>query len=909
MANKVQEYIHLSEQATRQISGSYKEWTGFLATAARLYKYPFNEQLLIYAQRPEATACADYDLWNKQMRRYVMRGAKGIALIDTSTGKNRIRYVFDVADTGEKENARRPWLWQYRPEHQQVVTAALEKRFGISGKDGLADQLEQIASVLAGDYWKEHEHELTRIVDGSFLESYDSVNIGVQFWQAATVSTTYVLMARCGLEPETHFQHEDFLSVFDFNTLDTVTELGTAISQSSEQVLREIEVAIKQYEREKHAERSNEHGTGTDLQTGGRRSPTRTDPPGTAEPELGQIRLAAPEISEREPSGDVQPAGTAGDLVQPPAGGGGQGQRDAGEHDARTGENGGGNGGPESPEHDGVGRTDELLQGPGGGDHSGGTDLQLNTEDDPEGPSVETPGPSAVSNREITQDDIDTALREWNGDPDSKRRVRQYMTEHGREKDTADWLRSEYGDDLPAFPVTVEGAAIDLPWPKVQRYLARLVKDNRFFTEEAAPEKAPTVREIFEQYKPVITNLVLADTAYQNACRNSDRETAVIEGDAAVKRAALTITEPEFMRLYYDMPDFRYRLHREVIDETYAELSVPSPEYDEETAPWGVETGDHSPWGKVQESKELAEGIYQISTPSHGGIMVREADANSLLSPETLSVGGVENGWCYFEEDAVAPLVIQELTDKGVLKLEVQPPDFSDQSITREGDTITIGSGETTLPVRDPLAPAYDVGDKVYLEDRAYVITNINLFEIQLQDLTQAYPIFRSEPKDYFEAALRKDPRNGPITEFLSANLGKASADFREVLASGLLSERDKDYISGWLRSGESNTRIAQRLSEQFAGQTDTFMLKTGEHADYFASTISIEVHILDEENNKKAAFSRTWQEAAPLLRALWLQDLDGFPVRQCSVGLSIWRANSLIRRGTKFPSNTATTM
>ena len=121
MANKVQEYLQLSEQATRQISGSYKEWTGFLSTAARLYKYPFSEQLLIYAQRPNATACADYDLWNKQMRRYVMQGAKGIALIDTSTGKGRVRYVFDVADTGEKENARRPWLWQYRPEHQQSV--------------------------------------------------------------------------------------------------------------------------------------------------------------------------------------------------------------------------------------------------------------------------------------------------------------------------------------------------------------------------------------------------------------------------------------------------------------------------------------------------------------------------------------------------------------------------------------------------------------------------------------------------------------------------------------------------------------------------------------------------------------------------------------------------------------------
>ena len=128
MANKVQQYLELSEYAAKQITSSYKEWTGFLATAGRLYKYPFPEQLMIYAQRPDATACAEYDLWNKQMRRYVMRGAKGIALIDTSTGENKVRYVFDVSDTGEKENARRPWLWQYRPEHQQAVTAALESR-------------------------------------------------------------------------------------------------------------------------------------------------------------------------------------------------------------------------------------------------------------------------------------------------------------------------------------------------------------------------------------------------------------------------------------------------------------------------------------------------------------------------------------------------------------------------------------------------------------------------------------------------------------------------------------------------------------------------------------------------------------------------------------------------------------
>ena len=260
-------------------------------------------------------------------------------------------------------------------------------------------------------------------------------------------------------------------------------------------------------------------------------------------------------------------------------------------------------------------------------------------------PAPEPPTPTSAPAREITQADIDAALREWNGDLDSKRRVQQYMTDHGREKGTAEWLRSEYGDGLPAFPVTAEGAATDLPWPKVQRHLAHLVKEDRFLPEEERGEAAaeepkkdvpaqPTVREVYDRYKPVVQDLVLADVPYQNACRNSDRETAVIEGDAAVKRAALTITEPEFMRLYYDMPDFRYRLHREVIDDTYAALSAPHeaiPEYDEETPPWGVEIGDHSPWGKVQESKKLAEGIYQISTPGHGGIMVRDTDASNLL--------------------------------------------------------------------------------------------------------------------------------------------------------------------------------------------------------------------------------------------------------------------------------------
>ena len=128
----------------------------YLDTAAKLYRYSFPDALLIHAQRPDATACASYDLWNKQMRRYVMRGAKGIALIDVSRDKARLRYVFDVSDTGELENSRRPQLWQYRPEHRQAVAKALENRYGISDTDGFASQLERISSLLAAQYWEDH---------------------------------------------------------------------------------------------------------------------------------------------------------------------------------------------------------------------------------------------------------------------------------------------------------------------------------------------------------------------------------------------------------------------------------------------------------------------------------------------------------------------------------------------------------------------------------------------------------------------------------------------------------------------------------------------------------------------------------------------------------------------------------
>lgn len=1381
MAGNAQAYSQMLTSAAQRVTSSYKEWTGFLTTAGQVYKYPFSEQLMIYAQRPNATACAEYDFWNYRMRRYVRRGAKGIALVDTSGNRPVLRYVFDVSDTGGEEHTR-PRLWSYREEHKNAVSAALAQRYGISDGDDLSEQFEKISGQLAAEYWTDHQQDILRIVDGSFLEEYDEFNIGAQFRNAAAVSIAYTLMSRCGLEPENYFEHEDFLSIFDFNTPATVTELGTAVSIGSEAVLRQIEVTIKKYEREKSAERSAEHGDQSDLQPSGRLPDSQSGPAGTAGPGPGQIRENAPGISEGASSGPVQPLDTGGDPVQPPVGDRGHGQQPSGADDAAVGESSGGHGAVEGQRSDGMGGADEQLQGTGGGNYHVGADLQLSfippeipsqqeqieaiqeaesadapsafsipqtevdralrgyggklkifdlyhqnlparsiaaairkeygtssgsfilsdgshifldyrpntgmefwdkptdkkfvvkwsaiekrirqmiaegrylspaemekyqsghleqppiqsitqedidaqlrfkkplnkinlniytiyqrdlsaadtveavksafgraassytfsdgttgwasyepdvgitlthtradqeiekvtitwtdaekrlrqlisegryltpeelaqvqTQETPAGPApipfntgfpadynavkeahhgdivlyqlgdfyemfgpdarvasheldlmltqrnhpdlgrvamcgipahklgeyvhrlrekhdvtvssveqdgkrlivsypsveheamnvvntheteIETPAPEqsaptpapedvpsipAPTPREATQEEIDAALQNWNGDMDSKQRVQQYMRDHAREKDTAVWLRTEYGGDLSAFPVQLSGVnQHDLPWPKVQRRIAQLVQKGQFLPQpDRAADiptpgqevQAPTVREIFAQYKPIVKNMVLTDAAYQNACKNSDWENAVIEGDAAVKRAALAITEPEFMRLYHDMFDFRYRLHREVIDETYPVLSqsqqeqttVPTREDDEESPPWGTEVGSHSPWGKVQTSDQFADGVYEISTASHGGVMIRETDAQKLLSPETLAVGAVEYGWCYYEEDAAAPVVIRELLDKGIPST---PPyvrcEFSETHIFKEkgiysvrefdrlmkqaDDEHTAGeaaaikkygtrekwhaandpefdrfigcdkvsfcvvlpdgmriwerqdvgdgygglldylsksekyrdivpvlrqaaeqkviSSAADQPPHDPLAPAYQPGDTVYLDNTAFEIEAINIFDVQLRDPMLPIPLIRSESKENFERLLLRDTRNNLITQYLSTQMGDINDDFREVLTKHLLTDRDKDYIAMWIRSGENNRGIAQRLSLAFASRAETVTLETGEIADYSTSTISMSVEIQDKFGTKLAL---SWEAVAPILRTLWLQELDGF--------------------------------
>ena len=376
MPSKTEFYRQMADHVATQLTGSWQEWAGFLTTAARLYKYPFHEQLLIYAQRPDATACAEYDLWNEKMGRYVRRGSKGIALVDDSGDKPRLRYVFDITDTGTREHSRTPWLWKLEEQHRDSVSAMLERTYEVGGDD-LAQQLEAVAGKLAGEYWNEHRQDFLYIVDGSFLEEYDEFNIEVQFKAAATVSISYALMSRCGLEPERYFTHEDFMAIFDFNTPATIGALGTAVSQINQQVLRQIGVTIRNAEREAIKERRPQHEESHELHPERRLSDSRPEAEPAAGEAPGQVRQDAESIPQGTPSHPIQPAADEREAVPAPSGDRRDRPEQTGADDAPAGEGSGSHRGTESQRSHEVGGADEHLQSSGRGNPDGGAYQQL----------------------------------------------------------------------------------------------------------------------------------------------------------------------------------------------------------------------------------------------------------------------------------------------------------------------------------------------------------------------------------------------------------------------------------------------------------------------------------------------------------------------------------------------------
>ena len=395
MPNKLQFYSEFAERTARQITGSYRSWTAFLATAARLYKYPYNEQLMIYAQRPNATACAEYDFWKDRMGRYVQRGSTGIALIDTSGYQPRLRYVFDVADTAPRDAARSFTLWEMRTEHEAKVCSMLTEQYDVPADEGIIAQFERVADKLALEYWTEQKRDICDIIADSFLSGYDEDNIRMAFKTAASTSITYALMARCGFSPDGYFEPEDFMPVFDFNTPAAVSVLGTAVSEISQRVLRQIEITVKRHERERRAERTEEHGEQPDLQDQRRISDPRPEPAReSAEPAAWQIRTDAANVSPGASSDPLESDDPDGNAFSAPAGDRRSGEPEVGADDAGADEVGGRDGGAESPRPDEMGGADEQPEGAGGGDHSQRAGVQL-TNDAPEAEPAQPPIPQA----------------------------------------------------------------------------------------------------------------------------------------------------------------------------------------------------------------------------------------------------------------------------------------------------------------------------------------------------------------------------------------------------------------------------------------------------------------------------------------------------------------------------------
>lgn len=257
MTDKALVYAMFAEEKAKEIATSQKAWTSFLSTVSRVYKYHYFDQLLIHAQRPNATACAPYEVWNNRMNRYIRRGSKGIGLLDISENKTTVHYVFDISDTGERANSKQFIPWELTADNETAVHLMLSREYDIPADIPLPDQIEMISALLTRDYWNEHQKEIVDKFDGALISSYDSSEVGGAFRRAAAASIAYTLMMRCGEQVDRYFQPEDFRDVFVFNTPTTIAAVGSAVSVCCGQVLRQLERTIKE------AERSHDNRLGT----------------------------------------------------------------------------------------------------------------------------------------------------------------------------------------------------------------------------------------------------------------------------------------------------------------------------------------------------------------------------------------------------------------------------------------------------------------------------------------------------------------------------------------------------------------------------------------------------------------------------------------------------------------------
>jgi len=781
MPSKTEEYLALAQRTANGLTRYWESWTDYLTTASRLYKYPFADQLMIYAQRPDATACAEFDIWRNRMNRYVRRGSKGIALLDESSGFPRLHYVFDVSDTGVRRNSRDPEMWQYNDDLKQPVSEMLSKTYGISG-ERVSQQLADVAGKLVANYWDNNGEDIRAIVDGSLLMDYDEAGVEMQFKSAAAISVTYTLLERCGFEPAGWFDKDDFRAIHEFSTPDAVFALGAAVSDMSREVLRNIERTVKTTIRRRNAERSQyEYEQQSELHAD-RGLPSPEPDPEPAPEAAGQVRQAAPDVPERPSPGAVQHDAPEREPVPAPDGGGADGREpDAADHEAASEtEPGPGQGEPA----DGVGAAHEQPESAGRGTGDDGANLQLSffdahipTETEQikkidQAESEKTP--SAFS---LSQTEIENELRKhgsgfmggkqrimalYQTQPDRNLRAKALAKEYGIGGHSHDYLDGSRGFvnhdgrgmEFDHYP---EHKKFTLSWTQVEKYIDLMVQSDRYLTDK---EK--------EHYTPPVPITVEPDATLTHA-KNLIREFCQEEydsepdfSDLSKIGVAYTNATDEDIPIQVNVDLVGYRVERYL-----GEVLIDERQYEslEDLTETELEALDFSELVSVTD-EELEH--YHSKAEERPALLPLDAAAeyNALKEqyPDAL-VGFEQNGYYeFYGEDArkVCELLGGKLLEKetalGTVPVTGFPSNqwvYRAKQLWQRGENVYLAGlnedgthHQTKYLRREDYLP---LGATVHMEGRAFRVDTVNYDRgsVTLQDVALAemrMPVFREEP-------------------------------------------------------------------------------------------------------------------------------------------------------------------
>ena len=733
MPSKTEEYLALAQRTANGLTRYWESWTDYLTTASRLYKYSFPDQLMIYAQRPDATACADYDIWNNRMNRYVRRGSKGIALLDESSGYPRLHYVFDVSDTGVRRNSRDPERWEMNDDLFKPVSEMLTAEYGIS-HERLSQQLVNIAEKLVNDYWDNNSGDILNIVDGSFFDDYDSSGKELQFKAAATMSVTYTLLERCGFEPEGYFDKDDFQAIHTFSTPDAVYALGAATSDISREVLRKIERTVKTTTRRRNVERMEEYEQQSELHED-RGLPAPEPDPQPAEDPAGQVRQDAPELPEAVSPGTVQFDAPERDAVPASDGTGADGREpDAADHGAAS------EAGPspgQSAESTDVGAAHEQPENAGRGTGDDGADLQLSfldanipteaqqIEKIDRAESEKTPSAFVLSQAEIENElrrhgsgfagGKQRIMALYQTQPDRKLRAKALAKEYGiggHSHDFLDGSRGFVNHDWKGleFDHYPDHQKITLKWAQVEKYIDLMIQSDRYLTDEEK-EQCTTVQE--ENGYKVGDDVMV------------DLPTGTIEGTIGY------IGETD---VRIDTSAHGQSWDNEVINKRQFEDGLRQNE----------------PSQRVDEMLEQAETIYKESeVPEYERFSVREVVGGTS---QLFAIWDDLNEGYYANDNGMAQFTDKEQAESycTALKKETDERTAADWLAVEKAKFLAENEPVPALPKeRD-----YRVGDTIRLDGKDFTVETVGTLNIQLRDPDEVYPVARSESKENLERLL-----------------------------------------------------------------------------------------------------------------------------------------------------------